>query len=72
MSNEQKVDILNQLTFEFITIDSSKVVLYNNQALSLSRQIKYVKGQAVAFTYKGFTNIFLLNFLQPMSTCIEG
>jgi signal transduction histidine kinase/uncharacterized protein HemY len=51
--NEQKVDILNQLTYEFISKDEKKVNLYNTQALKLSDQIRYKKGQGVAFTYKG-------------------
>lgn len=48
-----KVDLLNQLTYEFITNDNDKVILYGKQALELSRQLGYVKGEAIAYTYKG-------------------
>ncbi|HZY83048.1 MAG TPA: tetratricopeptide repeat protein [Cyclobacteriaceae bacterium] len=50
---EPKVDILNQLTYEFITHDSIKVENYNKQALELSKSIGYLKGQARAYTYRG-------------------
>ena len=51
--NETRVDLLNQLTYEFITQDNEKVVHYNNEALRLSEQINYKKGQAIAYTYRG-------------------
>ncbi|MEJ0029877.1 MAG: tetratricopeptide repeat-containing sensor histidine kinase [Bacteroidota bacterium] len=50
---ELKVDILNRLTYEFITHDSIKVESYNRQALELSRSINYLKGEARAYTYRG-------------------
>jgi signal transduction histidine kinase len=50
---EQKVDILNRLTYEFITVNNNKVISYNDQALQLSRRISYIKGEGVARTYKG-------------------
>jgi len=52
-TKESKVDILNQLTYELITNDNNKALNYNNQALTLSNQIGYAKGEAVAYTYKG-------------------
>ena len=48
-----KVDVLNQLTYEFITHDNAKVIAYNNQALELSKKINYLKGEAKAHTYRG-------------------
>lgn len=53
VKGELKVDILNQLTYEFITHDSIKVESYNQQAVDLSQSIKYLKGEARAFTYRG-------------------
>jgi signal transduction histidine kinase len=50
---EIRVDVLNQLTYEFITNDNGKVILYNNQALQLSKQLGYLKGEAIAYTYRG-------------------
>lgn len=48
-----KVDVLNQLAYTFITNDNDKVVFYNNQAIALSKKLKYIKGEAIAYTYKG-------------------
>jgi signal transduction histidine kinase/tetratricopeptide (TPR) repeat protein len=62
--NEAKVDVLNQLTYEFITVDNEKVQQYNGQAIELSKKIAYRKGEAVAYTYKG-VNEYLSGFLAP-------
>lgn len=51
--NQTKVDLLNQLTYEFITQDNEKVIQYNTQALRLAEQINYKKGEAIAYTYRG-------------------
>ena len=48
-----QVDVLNQLTYEFITHDNAKVIDYNNRALQLSKKINYLKGEAKAYTYRG-------------------
>jgi signal transduction histidine kinase len=50
---ESRVDILNQLTFEFISVDNAKVIQYGSEAIQLAQQIHYVKGEAVAHTYRG-------------------
>ena len=52
-NGELKVDILNKLTYEFITHDSIKVDWYNKQALELSKILHYRKGEARAYTYRG-------------------
>lgn len=48
-----EVDILNRLTYEFITHDTNKVATYNKRALGLSKDIHYLKGEARAYTYRG-------------------
>ncbi len=48
-----RVDILNSLTYEFITRDSIKVDTYNNQALALAKKINYLSGEGRAYTYRG-------------------
>ena len=53
LQGKQKVEILNQLTYEFITHYNDKVVRYGNEAIRLSKQIKYIKGEAIAHTYRG-------------------
>lgn len=49
----ERVDLLNRLTYEFITRDNAKAATYNSKALALSAEIGYKKGEAVAYTYKG-------------------
>jgi signal transduction histidine kinase/Tfp pilus assembly protein PilF len=51
--NETKVDILNQLVYEFISIDNEKVVRYSTEGLQLAKAIGYRKGEAIAHTYRG-------------------
>jgi len=48
-----KVDILNRLTYEYITNDSIKVETFNKQALELSKRINYLEGEGRAYTYRG-------------------
>src|SRR4051812_21903264 len=50
---KDRVDILNQLTYEFITRDNKKVEEYGQQAITLSKEINYRKGEAKAYTYRG-------------------
>ena len=52
-TGEQRVNILNQLTYEFITHDNAKVVRYGDEAIRISQQIGYTKGEAIAHTYRG-------------------
>jgi signal transduction histidine kinase len=48
-----KVDVLNRLTYEFITHDNIKVETYNKEARDLSKRIGYLAGEARAYTYRG-------------------
>ncbi len=50
---EARVDILNQLTYEYISVDNAKVARYNDEAIELARSIGYEKGEGVAYTYRG-------------------
>jgi hypothetical protein len=52
-TSEERVNTLNQLTYEFITHDNAKVVRYSDEAIRISRQIGYTKGEAIAHTYRG-------------------
>jgi signal transduction histidine kinase len=49
----EKVDVLNRLTYEFIAVENTKVLLYNSQALALSKKTRYRKGEGLAYTYRG-------------------
>ncbi|MEJ1240935.1 ATP-binding protein [Chryseolinea sp. T2] len=48
-----RVDLLNKLTYTYITNDSAKVSSYNKEALTLSHAIGYTQGEARAYTYRG-------------------
>jgi signal transduction histidine kinase len=50
---QAKVDILNELVYEFISVDNEKVIRYSNEGLQLAKSINYVKGEGIAHTYRG-------------------
>ncbi len=50
---EERVNILNHLTYEFISVDNKKVVRYSDEAIELSKNIKYLQGEGIAHTYRG-------------------
>jgi signal transduction histidine kinase len=52
-SGETKVDILNRLAFELISVDNDRVVYYTDEAIKLAKDINYPKGEGVALTYRG-------------------
>jgi signal transduction histidine kinase/tetratricopeptide (TPR) repeat protein len=52
-AGKERVDILNQLTFEFISVDNDKVIRYNEEAIQLAKKTGYNKGEGVAHTYRG-------------------
>lgn len=51
VSGKERVDILNKLAFRHH--DTKKVFEYGNQALALSRKLKYKKGEGTALYYIG-------------------
>lgn len=63
-SGETRVDLLNRLTYEFITVDDQKVEAFNREALQLSKELVYLRGEALAYTYKG-VNEYLTGYLAP-------
>ena len=50
---EARVDILNQLVYEYITVDNEKVVRYSNEGMQLANALKYYRGEGVANAYRG-------------------
>src|SRR6478609_1969522 len=53
VGGKEKVDLLNRLTFEFISNDNNKAKQYCDQSLELCKEIGYTKGEGVAYTYRG-------------------
>jgi len=49
----ERVDILNRLTFEFISQDNAKAIKYCDQSIALSNTLRYDKGAGLAYTYRG-------------------
>jgi signal transduction histidine kinase len=53
VTGHAKVDVLNQLVYEHISVDNQKVVYYINESITLSQKIGYIKGEALAYAYRG-------------------
>lgn len=49
----QKVNTLNELTFEYLSKDNAKAMVYCDQAISLGDDLGYLKGVGKAYTYRG-------------------
>src|SRR5690349_19590311 len=71
-AGEERVNILNQLTYEFITHDNAKVVRYGDEAIRVSRQIGYTKGEAIAHTYRGVFEYLSGQFKEAHSDLHRG
>lgn len=67
-----KVDILNKLTYEFITHDSIQVERYNQQALALSKKLGYTAGEGRAYTYRGVSEYLSGQLAQGHSNLHRG
>jgi signal transduction histidine kinase len=67
-----KVDVLNQLTYEFISVDNNKVVRYNNEAVQLAHSIQYAKGEGIAYTYRGVYEYYSGQFPAAHSNLHHG
>lgn len=59
-----RVDVLNQLAFEFIGYDAAKASEYCAQAISLARTLRYQDGRATALVYRG-VNAYLTGAFDP-------
>ncbi len=57
-----RVDLLNQLTYEFITKDNDKVVRYNKEAIQLAQKTGYIKAEGIAYAYRGVYEYILGQF----------
>lgn len=53
VQGQERVDVLNRLTYELITNDNDRALAYNKEALALSRKTGYKRGEARAYTYRG-------------------
>jgi signal transduction histidine kinase len=71
-TSEERVNTLNQLTYEFITHDNAKVVRYSDEAIRISRQIGYTKGEAIAHTYRGVYEYLSGQFKQAHTSLHRG
>ena len=48
-----RVDLLNQLTYEYIGTDNNKALALNEEASDLANKINYQKGIGTAYIYRG-------------------
>ncbi len=49
----ERIDLLNELAYAYITEDSVKVLQYCSEAIQLSRDLGYLNGEAQATIYRG-------------------
>lgn len=49
----ERIDLLNELAYGYITEDSLKVLQYCSEAIELSRELGYLNGEAQATIYRG-------------------
>ncbi|HEV8513512.1 MAG TPA: tetratricopeptide repeat protein [Cyclobacteriaceae bacterium] len=72
VEGKEKVDLLNRLTFEYISKDNDKAKQYSDQALSLSSELGYERGAGVAYTYKGVFEYLSGEFSDGRTSLREG
>src|SRR5262249_33724132 len=68
----ERVDILNQLTYELISRDNVRAMQYCQEAIELSQRLKYDKGQGIAHTYRGVYEYLSGEFSNGRSNLLRG
>lgn len=61
LKGSAKVDVLNELTFQYITIDPSQAKRYGQQAIILGQTIDYPKGLAQSYNDLGMVYYYTVN-----------
>jgi len=72
VSGTQKIDVLNQLGYEFISRDNKKAMRYCDEALALSVKSGYQKGIGRAYTYIGVYEYLSGEFSNGRSSLKKG
>jgi signal transduction histidine kinase len=72
VSGTQKVDVLNQLAYEFISRDNQKAMSYCDDALALGIQLGYQRGIGRAYTYRGVYEYLSAEFSNGRSSLKQG
>lgn len=62
VSGKEKVEVLNDLAYVYYDISIEKVLEYGKQALTLSRTLKYLKGEGTALIDTGYGYMKLGSF----------
>ena len=57
LSDEKRVDVWNDLAFEFKKNDSSSVAEYTQKAISLAKKINYIEGEIEAYDHIGWATM---------------
>lgn len=71
-SDSTKVDLLNQLGFEYWTVDGLQAEQYGQQALELSKQLNYKLGEAMAFRVIGVSHWARGNLIEALPSILKG
>ncbi len=67
-----RVDLLNQLGFEYWTVDGFQAEQYGQQALALSKQLNYKQGEAMAYRVIGVSHWARGNLIEALPPILEG
>lgn len=69
---ETRVDVLNQLAFEYIAHDAAKAESYCTQAITLAKELDYHKGYGTALIYCGVNAYLSGDFLHARKDLMQG
>ncbi|HEY5919471.1 MAG TPA: ATP-binding protein [Chryseolinea sp.] len=72
VSGTGKIDVLNQLAYEFISRDNQKAMSYCDEALALGIQSGYQRGIGRAYTYRGVYEYLSAEFSNGRSSLKRG
>ena len=72
VSGTQKVDVLNELAYEFISRDNQKAMRYCDESLALGTQLGYNKGIGRSYTYRGVYEYLSGEFADATSDLKRG
>jgi tetratricopeptide (TPR) repeat protein len=71
-TDSSKVDLLNQLGFEYWTIDGSEAERFGRKALVLSKQSGYKMGEAMAYRVMGVSHWARGNLIEALPLVLQG
>ncbi len=68
----ERVDLLNALTYRYLTNDNALAMRYCDEALDLSHKLEYEKGEGVAWSYRGVYEYLSMEFSNGRTNLRRG